>query len=342
MEKNNYEISLKNLFLILWRRKFIIIATTLIISLLAGLFSMFFIEPVYNSKIDIVINMPEKFNTRYGEFILPVTTNQQYIGFILSNDVLINTLKDMGYDTKGVSVETLRSKIQIGYIDMSAESRQNNYDVSVSANNPKEVKKLADTLYENYIDFLDVMIKERAILHYYDQFSVQIKALQNKITSNNKILEENEKLLQDMPQTINQKEAMNDIANLIDTNDFVVLENIINENYTKLEEYIITLRQTIITDENTIVDCQRYLEELEIDKKAINKFYTEENQDLTTSIIGIVDDSIYMPSSAIEPTVKTSPNNTVNSIIGAIIGFMISILFILVKEYWFLNNDNSK
>jgi capsular polysaccharide biosynthesis protein len=331
------EISLKELFLVLWKQKIIIICITLVATILTGLFSVFMLSPVYQSKLNIVISMPETFITRYGEYKLPITTNQQYINLITSNNVMSNTIKKMGYDSNGVSIEALRARISIVSEKAFADTVQNSFDILVSADNPQEALKLAETLYSNYIEFLDVMTKERAVLYYFDQFSVQIKALQNTIIMNNGILKKNEQLLSETPQTINQKEALQEVQDQLDISEFIVLENIVNPNYTKIESDIITLKETINTDNSMIQLYNGYLEELEIEKQAIAKYYeTGNTEKLVTNVIGVVDNSVYLPSPPVAPTAKISPSNSRNVIIGTFLGAVIGVLLAFIKEFWFV------
>jgi capsular polysaccharide biosynthesis protein len=326
------EISLKDLFFVLWKQKILIICITIIVAILAGLFSMYAIAPVYHSKLDIVISMPEVFNTRFGEYTLPITTNQQYINLITSNNVLMNTMNDMGYTSEGASLEDLKARISIGATNTVNDSEQNSFEVTISANNSQEALKLAEALYDNYIEFLDVMTKERAVTFYYDKFSVDIKTLKVSLESEREKLKKNEQLLTETPQTINQKDAMNELQ---DTTDFVILENIINPNYTKIENDIILNKQLIFSEEDSMRVYTNYLEELDLEKKAISKYYEADNKlKLESSVLSIIDTSVYLPSPPVAPTRKTSPSNLKNAIIGAILGGMLGVTISLVKNYW--------
>ncbi len=329
------EIDLKTLFFILWRRKLFIICSTCIVAALASIFSLFILSPIYNSKLNIVISMPTILTTRFGDYTLPITTNQQYIELITSNDVLTNTLKDMGYDPTEVTIEVLKSRISLGAIN-APNVIQNNFEVTVSADNPKEAKQLADTLFANYVEFLDAMTTERAVLYYYDTFSVQIKTLENTVKSNKELIKKNEEVLKNIPQTINMKDALAAADSQIDITDFIVLEDIINPNYTKVEGDIILLKETINTDENTISDYELYLKELDIEKNVIAKYYESGKEiALESSINDVIHNNIYLSSFTLEPTHKSSPSNVINIAIGAFLGVMIGVLVALIKEYWF-------
>ena len=65
IDKHEDEIDLRELILALWRNKYIILSIAIIAAVLTGLYSLFMLSPVYQTKLDIVVNMPEKYNTRY-------------------------------------------------------------------------------------------------------------------------------------------------------------------------------------------------------------------------------------------------------------------------------------
>ncbi|TWH79366.1 Wzz/FepE/Etk N-terminal domain-containing protein [Sedimentibacter saalensis] len=330
------EIDLKELILALWKRKKMIISFTLVFAILAGLFSKFVISPVYDTKLNIVISMPEVYSTRYGDYTLPITTNDQYIKLITSNDVLINTIKDMEYDTVEISLEKLRKRIAIGNVDTKTNTIQNSFEVTVSADNPEESLKLAQTLFANYIEFIDVMTKERAINYFINNFSMNIKSLENKLKSTRDILSTNEELLAETPQIITKGEASIEIqTQLTDKSDYVVPVNTVNPNYIKIENDIVENKQSINIIENSIMMNNQYISELGVEKQALNKYYeTGRAKKLESSVIGVVETSVYLPSPPVAPTQKTSPSNSLNTIIGAVIGGMIGVMTALIKEYW--------
>lgn len=331
------EIDLKDLIIVLWKKKMIVISSTLIIAILSGLLSIFVLTPVYETNLDIVISMPETFSTKYGEYKLPITTNEQYINLITSNDVLINTIRDMGYNIDEISVEKLKESIAIGSTDTTTNTVQNSFEVTVSADNPEESLKLAQTLYDNYIEFMDVMTKERAVSFFINNFNMEIKTLENQLDSVKEILSKNEELLAATPRIIANGNANLEIQTQLTTNsDYVVPVDTVNPNYIKIENDIIGNKQTINDIENTIRLNSRYLEELNKEKSALIKYYeTGQAEKLESSVIGVVETSVYLPSPPVAPTQKTSPSNALNTIIGAVIGGMLGIMVALFMEYWF-------
>jgi capsular polysaccharide biosynthesis protein len=342
--KNNvqyYEdgIDLRELIMVLWKRKKMIICLALIAAIIAGMISMLIISPIYDAKLNIVISMPEKYSTRYGDYTLPITTNQQYINLIKSNDVLNDTISDMGYSTDEVNIEDLQKRISILQNDAKT-GNINSFEVIVSADSPEESLKLAQVLYSNYLDFMDAMTKERVVNYYINLFNVELNSLMNTLVSTKDILRRNEELLAQTSQFITGGQANLEIkTQLTSISDYVVPIDTINPNYIKIENDIINNKQSINNIENSIITYNKYLEELDDEMTAINKYYrTGEAEKLESSIVGVVDTYIYLPSAPVAPTQKTSPSNALNTAIGAALGVMLGVMIALLKEYWFIES----
>ena len=329
------EIDLRELIMALWKRKKMIVALTLIGAILAGLISMFVMSPVYDTKLNIVVSMPETYHTRYGEYTLPITSNDQYINLITSNNVLINTIRDMDY--KDVSIEGLRKRVNIEKSTAAANTVQNSFTVNVSADNPEESLKLAQTLFDSYMEFIDVMTKERVVDYYLGYFGVEIKAKQNFLDIENDKIKRNEELLLNTPKTIDGSKSNVEIETpLNEDSDYVIPIDIVNPSYIKVEAEITQSKQEINETLSTMQKYEKYLEELNAEKQTINNYYeTGREAKLASNIAGVVDTSVYLPSPPVAPTQKTSPSNAMNTVIGAVLGLMIGVIAALVKEYWF-------
>lgn len=329
------EISLQELFMALWRQKLLIIVITLIATLVTGIISVFALTPVYHSRLNIIMNMPVTHNTKYGDYTLPISTNEQYINLISSNDILKNTIADMGYSPEEISIEGLRGKIAIMQSD-SKNTVQNSFNINVASDNPEDARKLAEVLYKNYIEFLDVMVAEGATTYFTNYYTVLLDALQVQQESNKELLERNIELLDSTPMTINQREAMEEILSSDNTTDFIIMGNIINPNYTELELDIIEIRQEINTTEDTMNQYNVYLEELVTKQAEIEAYYESgEFSEINNKIVRITKSNIYLASEPVAPSSKTSPSNARNVIIGTLLGGVIAVLIALVKEFWF-------
>lgn len=329
------EISLQELFMALWRQKILIIVITLIAGLVTGIFSVFAITPVYHSRLNIIINMPQTYLTKYGDYTLPISSNDQYINLITSNDILRNTIADMGYNSEEVTVEALRNRITITQAD-SKNSVQNSFNINIASDNPEDARKLAKQLYENYIEFLDVMVAEGATAYFINHYTVELNTLQVQLDSNKELLAKNLELIDSIPRTIDQQAAMNEVISSDNNNSYIIMDNIINPNYTELELDIIKIKQAINTIENTMKQYTMYIEELQAKQADLESYYeTGDFAKLSDGIVRITKSNIYLPSEPVAPSSKTSPSNVRNVIIGALIGGVVSVLIAFIKEFWF-------
>ena len=329
------EIDLRELFMVLWKKKITIICVTLIAAIVTGLISVFMITPTYHSRLRIIINMPETYHTKYGDYILPITSNEQYINLITSNDIILNTIEDMGYD-KSTTIESIRDRIKIESFDTKVNVNQNSYYVNVAADNPAEAKKLAQALFNNYLEFIDILVVEGAIDYFISNFNVVLQTNEVALASEKEILAKNEELLAQTPQTINQKEAMEQIQSSENISNYIILENIINPNYTTIENDIINNKQTINSIENSIRIHQGYIDELDkLSDKVAGYKDSGDYSTLSNDFFSVTKTNIFLPSEPFEPSRKTSPSNARNVIIGALLGGMVSVALVLIKEYWF-------
>lgn len=322
---NRYEdeIDIKELFMVIWKGKKTIITVTLIVAILAGIFTMFLIEPVYEAKLDLIVNMPPIVNTKYGDYTMMMTTNDQYISLIYSNSIILQTMQDMKLDMNKSSIENFSNKISIS----KDEKTPNSFTIKVQAKSSSEALEMAENLYRNYINFLDTTIKSRSSEYFINYYTTELSKDEVILETNKKLLKQNKDMLKQIPQTINQKDALNDLS--INSIDYIVLENIINENYKKVELDIITIEQTINDIENKIELSKQYLDELNQIKNDIA------NSNLNIDFCEVVEESVYLPSQPVAPSNKTSPSTMLNVVIGAVIGGMISVIYILIKKYWF-------
>ena len=259
-KKYDDEIELRDLIMILWNRKALIIAITLICALLAGLFSNFYITPVYNTKFSIVVNIPATYTTKYGDYTLPISSSNEYVNLIKSSEVIQATIEDLGYEQGEVSVQGISDRISF---ESTGVDGQSVYTINVSGSSPESALELANMVYDNYVKSLNVMIKERAINYYYNESKIKVSQNEMQISSEKDLLARQEALLEETPKTIDQKSAMAEIPN---TSDFIVLENIINPNYTQLEYNILEIKQNINILENESEEYAVYIKELEEDQ----------------------------------------------------------------------------
>ena len=327
--------------MVLWKKKVIIICIALVTAIITGLISLLLITPVYHSRLRIIINMPETYYTKYGDYTLPITSNEQYINLITTNEILLHTIEDMGYDNE-TTTESLRDRITIEQSDAKANTVQNTFFVKIAADNPTEAQKLAQTLFDNYVEFLDVLTIDGALDYHDNRFKVALQSSEVSLNTAKEILAKNEELLEQTPQTINQKEAMQEIKDSSSTSDYIILENIINPNYTKIEKDIIEYKQSINSIDNSMRIYNEYLAELDELRIKVDSYKESSDYSKLDDNVKVTKTNIYLPSDPIVPSRKTSPSNTRNAIIGALLGGMVAVFVVLIREYWFKSDKEKK
>lgn len=332
--QNIEEINLIDIFMTLWRHKIFIICIALILGVLGGLYSKFMISPVFHSSMNVAINMPESYHTKYGDYILPLTNNQQYIKLMNSNNILINSLKALDEKADETHIKSLNDSINIVSTNTSSTEEQNSFIIRVAANSAEKAMNRAQALYENYTEYIDVITMDSAIDYYISDYSTKIKNLKDELEINTELLEMDKKLLAETPKTINQKDAMQEIQK-DNVNDFIILENIINPNYTQIEADIIDNTQRINLTQNTILLYDKYLIELGKIRNNLTMYYeTGELEGLKSDMVSITESSVYLTSAPLLPIEKTGPSNMKNAILGAFIGGMIGVLIALIRGFW--------
>lgn len=331
---NNDIVDIKKLFMNIWKRKVIIIIITLVATFLSFLYNIFFTTPEYYSNLNIIINMPEFYHTKYGDYTLPLNTNQQYIDLITSNVVLQNTIKDMNYASDEVTVEELKKRIiLLTTIDVKPVTEQNYFEVKVIADDPDESQKLANVLYDNYIDFLNTFTKECALIYFNTYFSTELKLLEESLNMNQKLLSNNMELIKRIPQESNLQEALNQIRGK--EIEYIVMRNVLNQNYTVMETVILEIKQNINELQNSKSLFNNYLNEIQQYK---NDLYSGDN--LETKLVSIVNSSIYL---ACDPSIQNYNFFAViinNILLSTFFGCSLTILGIYIKLSWLNNEEN--
>ena len=240
----------------------------------------------------------------------------------------------MGYED--MTIEALQDRITVDIPETKNNVKQNSFFIKVASDNPQEAKELAQALFNNYYEFIDLMTVEGAVDYYINKYSVDLASLEVTLNTTKETLAKNEALLAQTPQTINQKEAMSELYNNPGVSDYVILENIINPNYTKIESNIIENKQTINNIENNMAVYNQYLDELNAVKEKIADYKSNGNWDvLNDEFKSIAKTNIYLPSEPIVPSRKSSPNNMRNVLIGAVLGGMVAVVVVFIKEFWF-------
>lgn len=180
------------------------------------------------------------------------------------------------------------------------------------------------------MEYVDVVVRDRALGYYHDVYTISLESAQLSLES------EREKLKSDT-ELLDNTEKYLDVEGVLDklpsTSTTIVIDNLINPDYIKLQNDILTKKQTISELENTIKRNIRYLNDLKAEQDVLSEFYEtgEIDRDKTT-IINAVDRYIYRLNTIIDSQ-KVGPMHVKNIVISIVLGFIISSVAVIVWDY---------
>jgi capsular polysaccharide biosynthesis protein len=300
----------------LWRNKLAIICIAVVGAILAGLISLFLIPPEFESRLNIYVGIPETYTTRYGDYTLPIMTNDQYMDMIRHDIVLQKTIDDIK-PAVVISRSALKNSISIS--SKQTGNNKTEFIITISHREPESSKLIAETLYQNYMKYVDVVIRSRALDYYHDVYTISMETAQLSLES------EREKLKSDT-ELLDNTEKYLDVEGVLDklpsTSATIVIDNLVNPDYLKLQNDILTRKQTISELENTIKRNKRYLNDIKVEKDIVSEFYTTGEIDRNkTTIINVVDRYIYRTNTVVEGE-KVGQGLIKNIVVGGILGFL--------------------
>ncbi|HZK35240.1 MAG TPA: hypothetical protein VFD33_08020, partial [Bacillota bacterium] len=204
------------------------------------------------------------------------------------------------------------------------------YTIAISYDDPDAAVLIAQALYENYIKYVDTVVRDRTLLYYYDRFTAGIESSQISLSYENESLKNNLELLEGMQKFINIDDILDTIP---DIGEVMIIESISNPEYEKLQEDILIKKQTINNLENTIRQNKDNIGHIRAEKEVINGYYETGVLDKQkTTIINVVERHIYQLNSATSGR-KTGPRHVENIMVGAILGFVISSAGVLAIHF---------
>jgi uncharacterized protein involved in exopolysaccharide biosynthesis len=304
------EISLKELIEILLKNKTLIITITLIVTLLAGIFSFLIVEPTYEAdvvlmpynvgqtnKVDLSSDNIE--NVLNQLTVYPSLTLETYKEQIKSDVVLIKTIESLELEEE-LSYEGLRNKVSI-----NANKDSNNITLTVTDTDPEKAALIANTLKDVYIEFVGQMKQnqlDQSIEFLDSQVDIEKKNLNSALRVLEGFLIENtssEELGQELDIKRNSRNRLiTERENLVSNYGQEKIEyelslNLVNKKIEITEELlnsevsIVTLNKDIYSD----LALYEYFKSLGIDTENVNISVEEKNEvyyELKNSLNGLI------------------------------------------------------
>lgn len=215
MEETMEEIELRDIVRILWKRKWVVIITTLIAALIAGIVAFattYMRTPVYTASVKIDLG---NFNNEL--YTKPQAAQQ----VILSKD----TLEPISRKLNSVSVETIQSSLRVILINDT-----HILQIQSSYKDPETAKKIVEELTNEFLKKSNLVYQEQK-----DQMEQSLASLQKYFDQTAKDLDRNKAALtivesQNTTQT-DKEQTINRLTNYI-----LQGENSMNRLFSKIQE----------------------------------------------------------------------------------------------------------
>ncbi len=213
-EDDYYEIDLREYIKLLWNKKWLIIGFSIIAVLLAGIYSFFVVDPVYESDISFIA---PAFTLIDGQEL----TNQDYLSFIRNPDLEEKVLMDL-------ELTKINPLINIEELDKSLQINRN------------ESSNIISLKYQS----TDPELSAKILNYWYKQFKIEV---------NNYLNEYNHNYLSNLGSyKTEQREAFNSAQKALVDFEKVVNLNLLKARLDSRENSLITLENRI--DElNTLI-----------------------------------------------------------------------------------------
>jgi capsular polysaccharide biosynthesis protein len=337
--KINDEISLKEIILtIISNWKSIIICIVVSIILVAA-YLIGFTNPIYESRISGIINIPETVESKYGIYTFPSTNKMDYINVVTDHEVISKAKEILNLKA---GIDGIRSQVTV-----ESETDSNEFTIIVKSNTPENAQILAKTLSDLLIDELSLRYKENAIAAFKRDLDVEGKQLEENLKMNQSLLSFHEENLSKIEPVITLKKLITsnptlaaevakqrgiDITNL---SSEVMFEEYINPNYTEFELVVIETKTLINTINASIEKNKNYIDKLEKESQAMQIYKSSgDSSKLQSSTLDIIRSKISIQSSASYSDTPVSPRIMLYVATAVTLGLLFGIFVALFKNYW--------
>lgn len=316
------EIDLYELVLLFWKKKVIIIGCILLFAFISGIGTKLLISPLYQTRLSLIVNVPEKLSTKYGDYPLAIKTNGEIIDLITTNGVMQGAIARLG--DEALTVAKLRDQLVIEKNDKTP----NTFRILVGADTPEKSYEMANVIHDAYIDYLEYYFAEKSLTYLSNEFQVQIEYDALSIQLKEELLLNAKNLIQSMPKTYVNSELINSIPR---TTDLIVSGDIINPNWLALESEITQLIKSIQDTSTEITFKKQMLSMIQNDLETLS---VDGKEDIT------IKNHVSLVAQPILPTRKVSPSTMMNTMIGAVLGGMVACFYVLI-ESWMKSRVNA-
>lgn len=330
------EISLKELLTILIQGWKFIAGVVMLGALLAIIYSFMIVKPVYETSTELFMNIPEATSTEVGSYQYPSSNAHDYFELINNAKVVNKTLSTYSLES---SKESFVNSLYI-----SQEKDLNTVTVTYKGGNPEEIAKVLDGHILNYQRYLSYQFKEDAINKFLTEGKVSLSLKKEQLLKTKGQLSNAEdqlgKLLPTIPlqkalttnPEIAAKYARDNGLTVAELSNQLLIEEIINSNYTAVERLVNTIEISIGTLELEITSIQKRLTILANEQLVLSESDVFEAPQ--SEFLNILSLPIKQVASANVPFNRVSPKRSLNVAIAIVLSGMIAVFIVFFRAYW--------
>jgi succinoglycan biosynthesis transport protein ExoP len=316
MEREMDEISLREIIEVVWNGKWVIILITAIAVAASGIISFFVLDPVNEARSTVMVN-----NQATAEEP-PQLTLQAYMEQVENHAIMRKTIIDLNLSEYGITINTLREKI-----DTEIIKDTNLIRIKATDKDPKLAADITNTVTSEFVTFMSNQSKEQLKREY----NYEIERIDEEIVLNQANLNKIKEELANTPEILVTNKSLSEEAYL----HSVVSDR---DNGSNAETGSIQLRDEQLNPLYISLQQSESNTNLEISKLQ-NKKVEIEQKILENRLIVKEDLSVVSP--AIEPEEPVGPRKLLNVAIAGVVGGMISLFIVFLMAYWRNSSNDS-
>ncbi len=323
------EISLRDLIETVWNGKIIIAGVTAIAVLLATVFTLFIISPTYEVRAQVRLDMKDP---ESSSILINSLANSA------TSDVSLNrVIQKLELDPQEYSILMLRNSITIATLPGT-----NIINLSMTGANTDHITKIINLVAFELGARSEIMDRSENIVGN----KAKLEDIENELPLIRKEIEVTNQRLTMIPEKLVTKKTLSDDPYLLsvveqrsgtgvqELGEFELVQEEINPLHTELTANVAQAEIALSKMEEEVTTLQTAIEQ---DEARINELEIQINNEGlkgTNSEKLLNGNNAVFISPAIEPTAPTGPSLIKNIVFGAIVGIVLSVLFVFIRDYW--------
>ncbi|MFD1037168.1 Wzz/FepE/Etk N-terminal domain-containing protein [Virgibacillus byunsanensis] len=301
------EISLREIIEKLWKGKWIIVGIAVAALLISFVYSFLIADPVYKGDANVTVHNVASVPENVQPYINEMTKPEIFVQTMKSSTVLEKVIQKENLD---LTVNQLQSKINV---ELPSEETNSFISISMEGTDKEQIKSTIDSTISITRDELGNDIQSRLTM-LEEEYQAQMEVEDKQITE--------------------AVEAFNDLG----AGDGLPTLILFQQNASG-SEYVLEADQDLLNELNDL-DKSEQVKYEKLNKKiddttSLYNFYSNKYDEVRSiSTMNIVDISTNVLSDTFVPDSPISPNKTLNLAISLVLGLMVGLFVVFVREYF--------